>query len=79
MVFQEPDPVEDDEPIHLVIPNQDRFKDIPIRLADAVNLLAAVEDRSVETVLADIQHLASKESNLQQRSPKTANGLATTN
>jgi len=42
MVFQELVAVEDDEPIHLVIPNQDRFRDIPIRLADAVNLLAAV-------------------------------------
>jgi hypothetical protein len=41
-------------PIKLVIPSHDRFIDAPLRLAEAVRLLADVEDRSMVDVIAEI-------------------------
>jgi hypothetical protein len=41
-------------PIQLVLPSHEDFNDTPLRLAEAVSLLAAVEERSVEAVLAAI-------------------------
>lgn len=43
------------EPIQLVLPSQNKFGDTPIRLAEAVSLLAIVEDRTAWDILADIQ------------------------
>jgi hypothetical protein len=45
-------------PIRLVLPSHEDFNDTPLRLAEAVSLLAAVEERSTEDVLADIQEKA---------------------
>jgi hypothetical protein len=47
-------------PIQLVLPSQDDLGDTPLRLAEAVHLLADVENRLPEAVLADIQEEASK-------------------
>jgi hypothetical protein len=41
-------------PIQLVIPCHDRFIDAPLRLAEAVRLLADVEDRSMADIIAEI-------------------------
>jgi hypothetical protein len=54
-VFQEPASPQYEEPAHLVIPNQDGSKDMPLRLSDAINLLAAVEQRSATAILADLE------------------------
>jgi hypothetical protein len=45
-------------PIQLVLPSHEDFKDTPLRLAEAVTLLAAVEERPTEAVLASIQERA---------------------
>jgi hypothetical protein len=41
-------------PIQLLIPCHDRFMDAALRLAEAVRLLADVEDRSMVDVIAEI-------------------------
>lgn len=46
-------------PIQLVIPSHDRFADAPLRLAEAVRLLADVEDRSMVDVIKEIDRVAS--------------------
>lgn len=55
MVFQKGN---DDygNPIHLVLPSHERFEDLPQRIAEAVELFAAVEQRPIEEVVADIQN-----------------------
>jgi hypothetical protein len=42
-------------PIRLVLPSHEDFNDTPLRLAEAVTLLATVEERPTDVVLADIQ------------------------
>jgi hypothetical protein len=44
-------------PILLVLPSHENFEDAPLRLAEAVQLLAAVENRTTEEVLTDIQSM----------------------
>jgi hypothetical protein len=46
--------------IQLILPSRDDFGDSLLRLAEAVKLLADIENRLPETVLADIQEEASK-------------------
>jgi hypothetical protein len=45
-------------PIRLVLPSHEDFNDTPLRLTEAVQLLAAIEERPVEVVLASIQERA---------------------
>lgn len=45
---------DDNQPIQLVIPSQDSFADTPDRLADAINLLAAIEDKSPSNMAESI-------------------------
>jgi hypothetical protein len=54
MIFQG---INDDlgNPIFLTLPRHDRFGDALRRLAEAVNLVAAIEDRSPESILVDIR------------------------
>jgi hypothetical protein len=47
-------------PIQLVLPSRDDLGDTPLRLVEAVHLLADVENRLPEAVLGDIQEEASK-------------------
>jgi hypothetical protein len=47
-------------PIQLVLPSRDDFGDSPLRLAEAVKLLADVENRPPEAVLVDIREGALK-------------------
>ena len=42
-------------PILLTLPNNDGFGDALRRLAEAVNLVAAIEDRLLESVLVDVR------------------------
>lgn len=53
LVFTGPDD-DDNQPIQIVIPNQDVFADTPDRLADAINLLSAIEDKSPSDVAESI-------------------------
>lgn len=43
------------QPFHLVIPIHDQFRDIRVRLAAAISLIAALEDRSPYTVIDDLR------------------------
>jgi hypothetical protein len=54
MIFQG---INDDlgNPILLTLPRNDGFGDALRRLAEAINLVAAVEDRSPESVLLDVR------------------------
>ena len=54
MIFQG---INDDleDPILLTLPRNDGFGDEPRRLAAAVNLVAAIEDRSPESVMVDVR------------------------
>lgn len=52
------------EPIHLFIPRHTNYIDAPLRLAEAVQLLADVEDRSLVDVLTDIKALSKLDSNI---------------
>jgi hypothetical protein len=55
LVFQ--GPLDDcGNPIHLILPSQNDFGDSYLRLAEAVELLANIEERPSEAVLADIQN-----------------------
>lgn len=55
LVFQ--GPLDDfGNPIHLILPSQNNFGDSHLRLAEAVELLADIEERPSEAVLADIQN-----------------------
>lgn len=53
------DGVLDDEgqPISLVLPVTERFRDTTLRIYQAVQTIAGVEDRSIAAVAADIQKL----------------------
>lgn len=53
------DGVLDDEgqPIRLVLPVTERFRDATLRIYQAVQTIAGVEDRSIAAVVADIQKL----------------------
>ena len=55
MIFQG---INDDlgNPVLLTLPNNDSFGDALRRLAEAVNLVAAIEDRSPESVLVDVRN-----------------------
>ncbi len=44
-------------PIRLRLPRHDDYLDQPLRVAEAITLFAAVENRPVQTVIAEIQHL----------------------
>jgi hypothetical protein len=46
--------------IQLILPSRDDFGDSPLRLAEAVKLLADVENRPLEAVLMDIREEALK-------------------
>jgi hypothetical protein len=55
LIFQ--GPLDDcGNPIHLILPSQNDFGDSHLRLAEAVELLANIEERPSEAVLADIQN-----------------------
>jgi hypothetical protein len=55
LVFQ--GPLDDfGNPIYLILPSQNNFGDSHLRLAEAVELLANIEERPSEAVLADIQN-----------------------
>jgi hypothetical protein len=58
MIFQG---INDDlgNPILLTLPRNDGFGDALRRLAEAINLVAAVEDRSPESVLVDVKKCSS--------------------
>ncbi len=43
------------QPILLMIPSNDQFRDAVLRLSEALELLAALEDCSIEDMLAQIQ------------------------
>ena len=54
-VFQ--GPIDDcGHPIQLILPNRDDFGDTPLRLAQALDLLANVENCSLDRIVANIQH-----------------------
>jgi hypothetical protein len=44
------------QPLLLIIPSSDRFLDTVLRLSEALELLAALEDCSIEDMLAQIQN-----------------------
>jgi hypothetical protein len=48
-------------PIRLVLPSHDSFEDTPLRLTEAVRLLATVEERTHGEVLTDIQNERGKD------------------
>jgi hypothetical protein len=48
-------------PIILPLPIHDDFIDAPIRLAEAVNLVAFVENRAPESVLVDLRDLSDRD------------------
>ena len=51
-------PVDDcGHPIHLILPSRDDFGDTPLRLAEAISLLANVEDCSLDSIVNKIQNL----------------------
>jgi hypothetical protein len=43
------------QPLLLIIPSNDQFRDAVLRLAEALELLAALEDCSIEDMLTQIQ------------------------
>jgi len=43
-------------PIYLILPSHDDFGDTPLRLAQAIDLLANVENCSIDRVIANIQN-----------------------
>lgn len=50
-------PDDEGEPLLMVLPRQDGSRTLPIRLAEAINQIAGVEDRSPYDVLREIQAL----------------------
>lgn len=49
-------PLDDDgRPIELMLPRESEFRDSPLRLAEAINLLAAVEDRLPQRIIQEIK------------------------